>query len=43
MSVAQMKAVLLKQYPYQKWADKVNRMSDKQIAATYQRILSTIK
>lgn len=43
MSHAQMVAALKKSYPGPKWAVKVDAMSEKQVAATYMRLLNSGK
>lgn len=43
MSIEQMKAALKKSYPGPKWSVKVDKMSDKQIAATYMRLMNAKK
>lgn len=40
MSPAQKREALKKSYPGPKWADKVDKMSDKQVHATYMRLLN---
>lgn len=43
MSIEQMKAALKRCYPGPRWAAKVDLMSDKQVAATYLRLLNAKK
>lgn len=43
MSIEQMRAALKKSYPGPKWAAKVDKMPDKQVAATYTRLLNAKK
>lgn len=43
MSIAQMKDALKKSYPGPKWAVKVDAMSDKQVHATYMRLMNSGK
>lgn len=40
-SVAQMKEDLLRYYPFGPWAEKVNKMSEKQIFAVWQRLVGS--
>lgn len=40
MSIEQMRAELAKSYPGDKWANKVKNMPEKQVAATYYRLMN---
>lgn len=40
MSTEQKRAAIAKSYPGQKWQDKVAKMSDAQVHATYMRLLN---
>lgn len=40
MSPAQMRAFLKKEYPFEKWSQRVDKMSDNQVAATYMRMIN---
>lgn len=40
MSISQMRAAVAKAYPSDKWTSKVQKMSDKQVYATYMRLLN---
>lgn len=39
MDITAKREYLLKMYPGQKWLEKVSRMSDKQVAAIYYRMI----
>lgn len=41
MSIEQMRVAVTKAYSGFFWAEKVEKMSDKQVAATYMRLLNT--
>lgn len=43
MSIEQMKAKLKHSYPGPKWSAKVDKMSDRQVQATYMRLLNAKK
>lgn len=43
MNIEQMRAALKKSYPGPKWAAKVDNMPDKQVAATYMRLMNAKK
>lgn len=43
MSIAQMRALLKQAYPGADWPSKVDRMHDKQVAATYMRLMNAGK
>lgn len=43
MSIEQMRHAVTQAYPGGTWAGKVAKMSDHQVAATYQRLLSAGK
>ena len=43
MSIEQMKDALKKSYPGPKWAAKVDKMSDRQVHATYMRLMNANK
>lgn len=43
MSPEQMRAKLKQSYPGPKWSVKVDKMSDRQVAATYMRLLNAKK
>lgn len=40
MSIEQMRAHILAEYPSQRWHDKVKVMSDSQVMAVYMRIIN---
>lgn len=43
MSIEQMRVAVTKAYPGGTWAGKVQKMSDRQVAATYMRLLNAKK
>lgn len=43
MSIEQMRAALKKTYPGKSWAEKVDKMSDSQVLAVYNRLLYSKK
>lgn len=43
MSIEQMRAFLKKTYPSKSYADRVDKMSDAQVTAIYNRILNTVR
>lgn len=40
MSIAQMREAILEAYPWPTWARKVAKMSEKQVYATYMRMMN---